>query len=215
MEIKQIHPNVKLGANVRIGKFCIIGEPPRGMESGELETVIGDNTIIRSHTVIYAGNIIGNNLQTGHHVFIREMNEIGDNVSIGTGADVEHHTIIENNVRVHSHAAVPEYSHLKEEAWIGPYVNFINCWHPGCPKAKECIKGPTIGRHAKLGANVLIYPRINIGDYAFIGAGAIVRKDVPSRAVIVGDKNRIVGDVFELTCPYGLIDKPYQEKDFN
>lgn len=213
MNTNHIYPNVIFGENVQIEEFCIIGVPPKGKKAGELKTVIGDNAVIRSHSVIYAGNTIGNDLETGHHAFIRENNTIGDNVSIGTGADIEHHTIIEDHVRIHSHAAVPEYTHLKKGCWIGPFVNFINCWHPGCPKAKECIKGPSIGRYAKLGANVLIYPRLDIGDYAFIGAGAIIRKDVPARAVVVGNHNKIVGDVFELTCPYGLIDRPYREED--
>lgn len=211
MDTIRIYPNVRLGHNVHIEDFCIIGVPPRGKAPGELETIIGDNAVIRSHGVIYAGNTIGNDLQTGHHVFIRELNRIGDNVSIGTGADVEHHTIIEDDVRVHSHAAVPEYTHLKKGCWIGPYTNFINCWHPGCPKAKECIKGPTIGRYAKIGTNVLIYPRINIGEHAFVGAGAIIRKDVPDRAVVVGTNNKIIGDVFNMTCPYGIIDRPYTD----
>jgi len=213
MAHEKIYPNVKLGKDAEIGEFCIIGMPPRGKKPGELETVIGDGAVIRSHSVIYAGNIIGHGFETGHHIMIRELNTIGNNVSVGTGVDIEHHSIIEDNVRVHSQAAVPEYSHLKEGCWIGPFVNFINCWHPGCPKAKECIAGPTIGRYAKIGTNSLIYPRVKIGDHALIGAAAIVRKDVPDRAVVVGNDNKIVGDVFELKCPYGLIDRPYREED--
>ena len=58
-----IHPNVKLGRNVRIEDFCIIGCPPRDAEPGELSTTIGDNAIIRSHTVIYAGTKIGKNFR--------------------------------------------------------------------------------------------------------------------------------------------------------
>jgi len=59
--------------------------------------VIGDGAVIRSHTVIYAGNRIGRGFQTGHGVMIRESNTIGDEVSIGTGSVIEHHVVIEGD----------------------------------------------------------------------------------------------------------------------
>ena len=86
-----IHANVILGENCVIEDFVILGSPPGGYRAGELETVIGDNAVIRSHTVIYAGNRIGNNFQTGNKANIRDLNEIGDDVSIGTLSVIEHH----------------------------------------------------------------------------------------------------------------------------
>ena len=74
--MKKIYDNVKLGKNVTIEDFVIIGTPPKGSNEGELETIIGDNAIIRSHTVIYAGTTIGKNFQSGHHVLIREKNNL-------------------------------------------------------------------------------------------------------------------------------------------
>ncbi len=59
--MKKIYKNVIIGKNAKIGEYVIIGEPPKGYNEGELATVIGDNCVIRSHTVIYAGNKIGNN----------------------------------------------------------------------------------------------------------------------------------------------------------
>ena len=94
----RILKNVKLGKNMVLGDFVIIGVPPRGREEGELETIIGDNAVIRSHTVIYAGNIIGSNFQTGHHVNIREENVIGDKVIERVAPD----RIIKGNVSRYS-----------------------------------------------------------------------------------------------------------------
>ena len=92
----RIHPNVHLGAGCRVGDFVIIGEPPRGSVSGELPTVIGDGAIIRSHTVIYAGNTIGGGFQCGHGVLLRETNTIGHGVSIGSHTVIEHHVTIDD-----------------------------------------------------------------------------------------------------------------------
>ncbi len=80
----KIYKNVKTGKNCEIGIYVVIGFPPKGKKDGDLETIMGDNAIIRSHTVIYAGNEIGDNFQTGHGTFLREVNKIGNNVSVGT-----------------------------------------------------------------------------------------------------------------------------------
>ena len=208
IENVRILKNVRLGENIVLGDFVIIGTPPRGREEGELETIIGDNAIIRSHTVIYAGNTIGSNFQTGHHVNIREENIIGDNVSIGTKTVVEFKTKIEDNVRIHSQAFIPEYCILKEGCWIGPNVVLTNAKYPKSVKSKEFLEGVTIGRNAKIGANSTILPGVTIGENALIGAGSVVTKDVPSGKVVVGNPAKIIGDVENLEYPTG--EKAYE-----
>lgn len=205
----KIYPNVQLGENVEIGDFVVLGVPPRGKAEGELPTIVGDGAVIRSHTVIYAGNVIGKRFQTGHHTMIREENRIGDNVSVGTGSVVEHHVEIADHVRIHSQAFVPEYSTLEEGAWIGPNVVLTNVPHPLCPKAKVCIKGPTIKRGAKIGANSTILPYLIVGENALVGAGSVVVENVPDRAVVAGNPARVIKSIDQLTCPVELIEKPY------
>lgn len=205
----RIYPNVQLGENVEIGDFVVVGVPPRGKAEGELPTLIGDGAVIRSHTVLYAGNVIGKGFQTGHHTMIREENRIGDDVSIGTGSVVEHHIQIADRVRIHSQAFVPEYSTLEEGAWIGPNVVLTNVPHPLCPKAKVCLKGPTIRRGAKIGANSTVLPFLVVGEHALVGAGSVVVESVPDRAVVAGNPARVIKTIDHLTCPVELIQSPY------
>lgn len=212
--MKKIYKNVIIGENANIGEFVIMGEPPSGYDNGELKTVIGDNCIIRSHTVIYAGNVIGENFQTGHGVNIRELNEIGNNVSIGTHSIIEHHIKIEDNVRVHSNVFIPEYSELKKGCWIGPSVTLTNVLHPLCPKAKECVKGAIIGENTKIGANVTILPDIKIGKNCLIGAGSLVTKNIlENNWVYAGNPAKKIKHIKELTCPYNLILRPYNVEE--
>ncbi len=196
-----IHPNVTIGKNSVIGEYVIIGEPPRGKKPGDLPTVIGDGAVIRSHTVIYAGNTIGSNFQTGHHVLVREENSIGDNVSIGTLSVVEHHVIVGNNVRIHTQAFVPEMSILEEGAWIGPNAVITNAAYPLSPNVKNELKGAHVKKNAKIGANATLLPGITIGENALVGAGAVVTKDVPPNKVVAGNPATIINDVSKL--PYG------------
>ncbi len=98
----KIHKNVVLGKNCIIEDSCEIGRPPRGSKEGELKTIIGDNSLIRSGTVIYAGSMMGDDFQTGHNVLIREGNRIGNNVSVGTNSCIEIGNEIGDNVRIQS-----------------------------------------------------------------------------------------------------------------
>ena len=185
--MKKIYPNVKLGKNVTIEDFVIIGTPPKGVEEGELDTIIGDNAIIRSHTVIYAGTIIGNNFQSGHHVLIREKNKIGDNVSIGSSSVIEHLVTIKDNVRIHSQVFVCEYSILDDSAWLGPNVTLTNAKYPQYKGVKDNLNGVHIEKNAKIGANATLLPGITIKESALIGAGSVVTKDVNKNTIVVGN----------------------------
>ena len=197
-----IHPGVKLGKDCVVEDFVIIGAPPKGFVPGELETVIGDNAVIRSHTVIYAGNKIGNNFQTGNKANIRELNEISDDVSIGTLSVIEHHVKIGHGVRIHTQAFIPEYCILEEECWIGPNVVLTNAKYPNSSTAKEELKGVTIKKGAIVGANCTILPGVIIGENAFAGAGSVVTKDVCGKGVVAGNPANLLKLVDQLPAKF-------------
>lgn len=208
----QIYPNVLLGKNPIIGLFVILGEPPRGSQGGEKVTLFGDNAVVRSHSVIYAGNSIGHNFQTGHGVMIREDNEIGNDVSVGTHSIIEHHVKIADGVRFHSNVFVPEYTVMEKDVWVGPNVVLTNALYPRSVDVKKNLKGPHLLRGAKIGANVTILPGITIGKHALIGAGSVVTRDVPDYAVLVGNPARVVKYLNELGV-YTLDESSVQESE--
>ena len=196
----RVHPNVHFLGQVTIGDFVLVGVPPQGASPGDIETRIGDGAVIRSHTVIYAGNVIGVRFQTGHGAMIRESNEIGDNVSIGTHSIVEHHVKIGNRVRIHSNVFIPEYSTLEDDVWVGPNVVFTNAMYPMSPDAKKSLKGPRLLQGAKVGANTTLLPGVTIGRHSLVGAGSVVVKDVPDGKVVVGNPARVIRDVSDLAA---------------
>jgi acetyltransferase-like isoleucine patch superfamily enzyme len=194
------HDNVTLGEGTAVEPYCILGTPPRGAKDGELATSIGDGSVIRSHTVIYAGNVIGRNFQTGNKVNIRESNRIGNNVSVGTLSVIEHHVEIGDGVRIHTQAFIPEYTVLEAGCWIGPNVVLTNAKYPLSPGVKDQLAGAVIKKGAKIGANATILPGVVVGEHALVGAGAVVVRDVPAGAVVVGNPARIVNQISKL--PY-------------
>jgi acetyltransferase-like isoleucine patch superfamily enzyme len=200
----RMYANVRLGDGSIVEDYCIIGSPPRGSREGELATVIGEGAVIRSHTVIYAGNLIGRHFQTGNKVNIRESNHIGHDVSIGTLSVVEHHVEIGDNVRIHTQVFIPEFSVLEEGCWIGPNVVLTNAKYPQSPGVKDRLAGPCIRRGAKIGANATLLPGVVVGENALVGAGAVVVRDVPPGAVVVGNPARVIRQVGDL--PYSLLE---------
>jgi acetyltransferase-like isoleucine patch superfamily enzyme len=184
----RIYPGVILADDVVVEDYCIIGVPPVGGQPAE--TVIGTGSVIRSFTVIYAGNRIGRRFQTGNKANIREENVIGDDVSIGTMAVVEHHVTIGNGVRIHSQAFVPEYTVLEDAAWIGPNAVLTNARFPRSPDVKSDLRGPTLGSGSMVGANATVLPGVVIGRGSLVGAGSVVTRDVAEGLIVAGNPAR-------------------------
>lgn len=195
----RVFPNVELGAGASIGDFCVIGQPAGGREPGQDAVVIGENAIIRSHTVIYGDVRIGRSFQTGHGVLIREHTVIGDDCSVGSGTVVEFSVVIEDGVRLHSRCFVPEHSILEAGCWLGPGVVLTNARYPASARAKEHLEGVRVGPAARVGANATLLPGITVGGGCLVGAGSVVTQDVAPGVVVVGNPARPVGLVADLT----------------
>ncbi len=202
---------VTIGEAVKIEDYAIIGLRPKNFESAE-KTVIGRNSTIRSHTVIYANNIIGERFNTGHNTIIREKNIIGNNVSVGSNTTLEIGNRIANNVKIHSNCIIGEYVIIEDYAWIGPSVITLATLHPPCPKYEECARNNpiVIKKNAKIGGNVTLTPGVTIGENSLIGAGSVVTRDIPSNSVAVGNPARVIKAIDELDCKEPYFSRPYE-----
>jgi acetyltransferase-like isoleucine patch superfamily enzyme len=199
---------VIVGSNPEIGEYVLTGVRPSGVEPGKL--VIGDNAVIRSHTVIYTGNSIGDNLRTGHGVLIRENNTIGSDVSIGSHTVIEAGNQIGNNVRIHSNCFIPEFVIVEDDVWIGPCVTVLNILHPPCPRLEDCAKHVHIKKNAKIGGNVTIGPRVTIGRNSLIGMGSVVTTDIPDDVLAFGNPARVIKPISETSCETEYFQVPYE-----
>jgi acetyltransferase-like isoleucine patch superfamily enzyme len=193
-----LYPNTTLGPGTEVGPYAVIGYPPRGAKPGAHATVIGRGVVIRSHGVVYAGNRIGDGVHIGHAVLLREFNTVGNGASIGSRSIIEHHVSIGDRVRIHSAVFIPEFTVLEEDSWIGPCVVLTNAKYPANRYTKRDLRGPVIKRGAKVGANATVLPGIVIGEYALVGAGSVVTRDVPAHVVVVGSPARVTKALADL-----------------
>ena len=199
------YPNVHLGERALIDEFCVLGHPARVREPGSAPVVIGDDAVIRSHSVVYGGVRIGDRFQSGHWILVREDTVIGDDCSIGSGTVIEFSVRIEDGVRLHSQCFVPEHSVLEAGCWLGPRVVITNARFPASPRTKSSLEPVLIKKGAKVGANATLLPGIVVGAGSLVGAGSVVTRDVPDDAVVVGNPARVAGLVSELRDKLGAV----------
>ena len=204
----EVHPTATvyegtvLGEDVKILEGAIVGKQPtlspRSTAKREplRPTTIGDGTIVSTGAIVFAGSQIGARVILGDQSCVRERVEIGDDVVLGRGSYVENDTTIGDRTKIQADAYVTAYSTLEEDVFIAPCVVTTNDNFMGrTEKRLELMRGPTIRRGARVGGGAILCPAIEIGEEAFIGAGAVVTKDVPARAVMVGNPARRIRDV--------------------
>jgi acetyltransferase-like isoleucine patch superfamily enzyme len=199
----KIFKNVEIGENPNIEEYVVIGQPSRNESDGSRATILGDDVILRSHTVVYSGNVIGHCFQTGHGALLREGNMIGNNVKIGSHSVVEGYCKISDSVTIHSNCFIGEETILEEDAWIGSGCLTLLTPHPRCKFKKACNKGPTVKRNAVIGAGVILLPGVTVGEQAMIGAGSIVCEDIPPNSVAVGSPAKPTKRIEEIECRIG------------
>lgn len=204
-----IYDNVEIGDNSIICNDCIIGEPLNGYY-GNLDcyenpkTIIGANSLIRSHTIIYANNVFGEGFQTGHRVTIRENTVMGVHCSVGTLSDIQGHSTFGNYVRMHSSVHIGQASKIGNYCWIYPFTVFTN---DPTPPSDICL-GPTIGDYSIVATQCLLLAGVKIGQHCLIGACSMVTKDMEDYSVAVGSPAKAVKDIRD------VIDRETGEKHY-
>jgi acetyltransferase-like isoleucine patch superfamily enzyme len=197
-----VYPGTVLGDGVRVLENAVVGKQPTlGPRSTAKReplppTAIGEGTVVSTGAIVFAGSSIGAGCIVGDQACIRERVQIADDVVVGRGALVENDTTIGSGTRIQAEAYVTAYSTLEEDVFIAPCVVTTNDNFMGrTERRKALMKGPTIRRGARVGGGAILCPGVEIGEEAFVGAGAVVTKDVPPRKLVVGSPARVLRDV--------------------
>ena len=140
------------------------------------------------------GCIIGDGTKIWHFCHVMTGSKIGHNCSLGQNVVVSPKVILGNNVRVQNNVSIYEGVICEDDVFLGPSMVLTNVINPrSAISRKEEFRNTLIKKGASIGANATIICGNTIGEYAFIGAGAVVTKDVPAYALIVGNPGRQIG----------------------
>lgn len=175
-----VHDKVRIGAGTRIESYCEIGYPTSLAEGRELS--IGDNSLIRSHSVFYQGSTFGERLVTGHRVTVRENIEAGKHLQIGTLSDLQGHSQIGDFVRLHSNVHIGQRSRVGNYVWIFPYVVLTNDPHP----PSNMLVGVSVEEFAVIATMSVILPGVALGAGSLVAAHSLVNGDVEPDTVVGG-----------------------------
>ena len=140
---------------------------------------IGRGTKIWQFCVVLEGASIGCDCNINAFVFIENDVQIGDRVTVKSGVQLWDGIVIEDDV------------------FIGPNVTFTNDLFPRSKQYPEQFQQTVIRRGATIGANATILPGLEVGAYAMVGAGCVLTRSIPSKALVVGNPGRIIGWVDE------------------
>jgi len=199
-----VYPGTILGEGVKVLENAVVGKQPTLSPRSTAKreplppAVIGADAVISTGAILFAGSTVGDRVILGDQSCVRERVAIGDDVVVGRGSLVENDTTIGTMTKIQADAYITAYSTLEEHVFIAPCVVTTNDnWMGRTEKRFGNIKGPTIRRGARVGGGAILCPGIEIGEEAFIGAGAVVTKDVPPRVVVVGSPARVLRGVPE------------------
>jgi acetyltransferase-like isoleucine patch superfamily enzyme len=199
-----VYPGTVLGDGVKVLEYAVVGKQPSlsprsTAKREELPPAeIGDGTIVSTGALVFAGTKVGARVILGDQSCVRERVVVGDDVVIGRGSLVENDTTIGAMTKIQANAYITAYSTLEDHVFIAPCVVTTNDDFMGrTERRRALVKGPTIRRGARIGGGAILLPGVEIGEEAFVGAGAVVTKPVEPRMLVVGNPARVMRAVPE------------------
>jgi acetyltransferase-like isoleucine patch superfamily enzyme len=202
----EVQPGAVIHAGVRVGRDCLVesgavlGKLPRLREGSSAagafgELTIGDQVTVCAGAVVYAGASIGSGAIVGDQVQIRERAQIGAGSVIGRASCVDFDARVGERVRIQTAVYVTGGTVVEDDVFLGPGVIMTNDDTMSRHPPGQALAGPVLRRACRIGGGVVLVPGVEVGEEAFVAAGAVVTRDVPARAVVMGVPARIVREV--------------------
>ena len=200
-------PNVVVEDGTRIGEASVIeggallGKVPRlargsAARGGALPPLrVGVRVTVCAGAIVYAGSVVGDEAIIGDQAQVRERSMIGPQTVVGRGSAIDNDVMIGARVKIQSNVYVTAFSVVEDDVFIGPRASTTNDDTMSRHAPDFALRGATLRRACRIGGGAVLVPDIEIGEEAFVAAGAVVTKDVPARAFMVGVPARQVREV--------------------
>jgi UDP-2-acetamido-3-amino-2,3-dideoxy-glucuronate N-acetyltransferase len=198
-----IHAGSILGEDARLQDGCVVGKPVAlGTRSsaarGDLQPAsVGAGSTIGAGAVVVAGAAIGARCVIADQAHVRERTVVGDESVVGRGASVENDVRLGARVRMQTGSYVTAWSVVEDDVFIAPGVMTTNDPSAGRRPAGMELRGPTLRRACRIGGRAVLLPGVEVGEEAFVAAGAVVTSDVPARTLVMGVPARVTREIPE------------------
>jgi acetyltransferase-like isoleucine patch superfamily enzyme len=195
-----VHDGTVIGDGCSIEDHAVLGKRPRlarhSLAKGEVGAlVLGSGVSVGAGAVVFAGASIGAEAILGDQSYVRERSSIGEGSVIGRGSVVDNDVALGARVRVQTNVYLTAFSTIEDDVFVGPGVTTTNDDTMGRHGPEKPARGATLRRACRVGAGAVLTPGVEIGEEAFVAAGAVVTHDVPPRAVVMGVPARVVREV--------------------
>jgi acetyltransferase-like isoleucine patch superfamily enzyme len=196
-----VHPGTTVGAGCIVQDGVVLGKPPKlaahsTAKGASLDPlVLEDGAVVCCGAIVFAGAVLKSGAIIGDQAFVRERTVIGEGSVIGRGSAVDNDVQVGARVRVQTDVYLTANSVIEDDVFVGPGVLTTNDSTMARHDDDYPVVGPTLRRASRIGGAVVITPGVEIGEEAFIAAGAVVTKDVPPRGVVMGVPGRNVREV--------------------
>lgn len=158
------------------------------------DVVLGDGAMVHESAYVDNGAVIGANSRVWHFAHVLGGAVVGARCSLGQNVVVMNKVTIGDNAKIQNNVSLYEGVELEEDVFCGPSMVFTNVYNPrSAVSRKDEYRRTLVRRGASIGANATIVCGVTIGRYAFIGAGAVINRDVPDYALMAGVPARRIG----------------------
>jgi UDP-2-acetamido-3-amino-2,3-dideoxy-glucuronate N-acetyltransferase len=196
-----IHTGTRIGRNCAIGDLAVVGRPPTLAATSTAPRGAGEPTLLDDGARVLAGAVVAAGAQlsagsiVGDQAQVRERATVGTQSVIGRGSAVDNDVEVGARVKVQTNCYLTAYSLVENDVFVGPGVVLTNDDTMARHPKGEGLVGPTLRRACRIGGGAVIRAGIEIGEEAFVGAGAVVIADVEPRSVVIGVPARKVREV--------------------
>jgi acetyltransferase-like isoleucine patch superfamily enzyme len=201
--VSEVAPGTVLGKDcvieygARVGKLPRLGRASRASREVPGPAVLGDRVTVCAGAVVYAGTEIAADVVVGDGAQVRERARVGAGSVIGRAASVDNDVVLGARVKLQTGVYVTAGSVVEDDVFLGPGAVTTNDDTMGRHAPDAPLTGVTLRRACRIGGGAVLCPGVEVGEEAYVAAGAVVTRDVPPRAVVMGVPARVVREVGE------------------
>ena len=190
-----VHDDVVIGDGCLIQDGAVLGKRTARGSSGDTPLVIGAGAKICTGAVVFDSASVGDGAVIGDQAYVRERATVGAGSLVGRGSAIDNDVEIGDRVSIQTMVYVTGFSVLEDDVFVGPCVTTTNDDTMIRQPADAPLRGALLRRACRVGGGAVLTPGVEVGEEGFVAAGAVVTRDVPPRAVVMGVPARVVRKV--------------------